>query len=1052
MNRRRTFVGLILLAVFSASVIQLFFLADQHAVVDRGFANAAEDANLPFRIPRFGVNAELTQYDSVTLDKQLAWMVDAHVVWIRQFVYWDKIEPVQGEYKWDSLDAIFKALERYPSLSLLPVIINTPAWARADSGIDNPTVPPRNPSDFADFVAQVARRYGSQITYYQIWDEPNLRDAWGGLDPRPADYVALLAAAYTAIHSHDPNASVIAAALAPTIETGPANLSDVLFLEAMYAAGAKTYMDAVAAKPYGFNDSPLERAVSPNLLNFSRAVLLREEMIRQGDGHKALWASAWGWNSLPDDWTGQSSIWGAVSSEQQIAFTIAALNRSDEEWPWLGGMILNHWQPAVASTDAQWGFAIVDSSGSPTLLWQALQERGPETLATNGIYFPVNPFAKYSGVWTFGELGADIGWVNDSQISFDFQGTQISLLLRQGDFVAYLYPRVDGQPANAVPRDSLGNPYVVLTSPSLKPETRMIKIADKLELSHHNLQIIADRGWDQWIIAGFAVGTDSPAAALLPWMIIATATMISSVAGLLSTLPEQVWYTPCALVLRLIDRIRASGRLIISMAASIAVMVGMLITWGDGYAAFIRREPVPLVLAFVTAGLIQLNPSFIITVLGLLILFIVIYNEIYLGLVLTIFWSPFFLFPVELYRYAFPLAEVTILLTAIAWILRYLQAWKQRTYHSDQGSENAFRAKAILHTLKPLDWIIVIWLALGFLAATWSENRAPALTELRVLFIEPALFYAIFRSSNLKRHQVVTIIDAFIIAGLFVAVIGLWQYMNGIAVITAEDGARRLASVYGSPNNVALFLGRCLPFAIAFVIGGGIDHKRRWIYGAVLVPMLTAFLLTQSVGGIFLGFPAALVMIALLRWGKRSHWILVGLGTFLVVAFVISLQSPRFARVLDFSEGTNFYRLRAWQSAVNMIRDHPITGLGLDQFLYAFRGQYIMPDAWQEPNLSHPHNILLDVWIRLGIVGVAWILVFQFTFWRTWLKAHTATDTFAQAVFIGLAACMANLLVHGLVDNSIFVQDLVYVFILLIALTAHWANMRAIDEEHDVMV
>ena len=53
-----------------------------------------------------------------------------------------------------------------------------------------------------------------------------------------------------------------------------------------------------------------------------------------------------------------------------------------------------------------------------------------------------------------------------------------------------------------------------------------------------------------------------------------------------------------------------------------------------------------------------------------------------------------------------------------------------------------------------------------------------------------------------------------------------------------------------------------------------------------------------------------------------------------------------------------------------MIHDHPITGLGLDQFLYAYRGRYILPDAWQEPNLSHPHNILLDFWVRLGIFGV----------------------------------------------------------------------------------
>lgn len=1052
LNLRKSLISLISLAIFSASVVQLYSLVTQYALAERGFANAAEDANLPFRIPRLGVNADLTQYGGDALDKQLTLMVDAHVVWIRQFVYWNQVEPARGEYQWDSLDAVFTALERYPSLSLLPVIVNTPAWARTDTLAVNPTTPPRYPDDFAEFAAQVARRYGSQITYYQIWDEPNLRDGWGGLDPRPADYVALLAAAFSAIHANDLYASVIAAALAPTIETGPSNLSDILFLEAMYAAGAKPFMDAVAAKPYGFNDSPLERTVSPGQLNFSRMILIREEMIRQGDGHKALWASAWGWNSLPDDWTGQVSIWGAVSSQQQITYTVDALNRADQEWPWLGGMILSHWHPSAASNDAQWGFAIIDSFGSPTSLWQSLQERGPETVAHNGLYFPVNPFAEYNGVWTFGALGADIGWVNDSQVSFDFQGTHLSLLLRRGDFVAYLYPRVDGQPASAVPRDSMGNPYVVLTSPSLKPEISMVRIADGFDQSKHHLQIVADRGWDRWVIAGFGVGADSPANGLQPWIVVTSATAVAAAVGLLSSLPRHFWFMLHTAIMSILNRIGASGRLIVSVAASLALMLGLLITWGDGYAALMRREPAPMLLAFATAGLIQLNPGVIITGVGLLVLFVVIYNEIHLGLVLTIFWSPFFLFPVELYRYAFPLAEVIILLTVAAWVLHWFADWKQRTRNSSKGTVDALTTRKILQTLKPLDWIIVIWLVLGCLAAAWSANRETALTELRVLFIEPALFYGIFRSSDLKRHQVMMILNAFISAGLLVAVIGLWQYMNGVAVITAENGAGRLASVYGSPNNVALFLGRCIPFVIAFVVGLGIDRKRRWIYGTMLVPMLIAFLLTQSVGGIFLGLPAAIVVIVILRWGKRSHWILLGFGTVLVVVFLLAMQSPRFGRVLDFSEGTNFYRLRAWQSAVNMIRDHPITGLGLDQFLYAFRGQYILPDAWQEPNLSHPHNILLDVWIRLGIIGVAWLLAFQVTFWRAWWKIYRVSNPFRSVLFIGIAASMVNLVVHGLVDNSIFVQDLSYVFVLLVAFLTYFTNARAIDEVPDVMV
>ena len=65
-----------------------------------------------------------------------------------------------------------------------------------------------------------------------------------------------------------------------------------------------------------------------------------------------------------------------------------------------------------------------------------------------------------------------------------------------------------------------------------------------------------------------------------------------------------------------------------------------------------------------------------------------------------------------------------------------------------------------------------------------------------------------------------------------------------------------------------------------------------------------------------------------------------------------------------------------------MLRDHPVTGVGLDQFLYQYRGRYIQPAAWQQPDLSQPHNFLLDYWVRLGIFGLVVGVWLQVEFWR----------------------------------------------------------------------
>jgi hypothetical protein len=200
-------------------------------------------------------------------------------------------------YGWTGDAFVEEAAAR--DLRIIAVLWRSPDWAA-----DSPTAPPDEPDDFGAFAEKVAARYGDRIDVYQIWDEPNLASGWGGQPPDVVGYTRLLASTYRAIHAADPDATVLTAGLAPTIETGPNNLSEVLYLRALYGNGAAQYFDGVAGKPYGFDTGPDDRRIDPNLLNFSRFVLLREEMERHGDGDKLLWASHFGWNALPEGWQG----------------------------------------------------------------------------------------------------------------------------------------------------------------------------------------------------------------------------------------------------------------------------------------------------------------------------------------------------------------------------------------------------------------------------------------------------------------------------------------------------------------------------------------------------------------------------------------------------------------------------------------------------------------------------------------------------------------------------------------------------------------------------
>ena len=489
--------------------------------------------------------------------------------------------------------------------------------------------------------------------------------------------------------------------------------------------------------------------------------------------------------------------------------------------------------------------------------------------------------------------------------------------------------------------------------------------------------------------------------------------------------------------------------LALSGAASLAMMLTLALTWVSPRPALIARDDVNILLALLTGGLLYLSPGLLFTLLAGVVLFALVFHRLETGLALTLFWAPFFLSSVELYRFALPMVEVMILLTAAAAALR-LFAWIGRQYQT-ANSAYALTIRGVLSRLTLIDAGV---LALGIAATLtllWSRQSDVAVTEWRRLVLEPLLFYAVFRACQPNRAALLQCAFLLTLAGVLVSVIGLWGYFAADAVIVAEGGARRLVSVYGSPNNVALLLDRTLPLALAFGLLAS-SRRLRWLSMAGLALMAAALLLTQSVGGLLLGVPAAVLLVFAGSYGRRALRPVAGLAAIVGVGFGMLTQiSPRFANILDFSRGTNFLRLRLWESAVEMIRDHPLTGLGLDQFLYRYSGEYVRPDAIWDLDLSHPHNLLLDFWLRLSIAGPVILLLLQVGFWRAAIKAIRRArerDNMACALTLGMMGGMAGTLAHGLIDNSVFVVDLAFIFVFHLAAITRLGDM-AIEEGGD---
>ena len=971
-----------------------------------------------------GVNVYLEQYSQVQLGEVLGDIKAAGFNTVKQSFYYNQ------EFDWSSADQIFSEVEQQ-NIQLVPLLDGNPVDSFA---------PPTDLSDFASWAGQFASRYGEQTNHYIIWDEPNLTDHWGGFNVNPAEYGALLSLTAASIRAADPGAMIVAAPLAPTVEHGPKNLADSLYLQKLYEAGVADSFDIVAGKPYGFNTGPEDRQVDIDTLNFSRIILLREVMERNEDSDKPVWAGNWGWNSLPDDWSGDPSIWGGVDEETQASWTVNALQRVRQEWPWMDSMFLENWEPMNPEDHPGWGFSIVDR---PVL---AAIRNAPSTkdIAFPGFHLAneQDPPQNFEGSWRFSpEFGADIGDSGDS-VEFRFWGTDIGLRVRRADFHSRFYALVDGEPANSLPRDDRGA-TLVLNSPDPADDYLAIEnIATNLEAGEHTLSLVAHRGSDQWALNGFAVYYHPPDTWY--WLSIIVLSLLLLLTLILMVLSGRKadWGRVGATISAKYKRLSYHQQIALtSFGAGLVALAGWL-TWGEQTAGLYRRlgDIGQLTLTAATAGLFYVAPSFIVYVLALAGLLLLLYMRPVWGLALVAFAFPFFVKPKALAGYLFSPVELFLLVTFVAFSLRLIN---QRLI---RGSAEA-SVENPLKRMTVADWSVLAFTIVATLSLLFTERLDVATNEWRVLILEPVLFFLLMRWMKINKREMWTIIDAFILGGVTVALIGLLQYSTGQNLITSEGGLMRLRSVYGSPNNVALYLGRIIPILAAMILMG--HGKRRYFYLLASVPVGMAMLLSYSKGALFLGLPASLLVI-LIIWrksvgGRLWPW-LVGAFAAGFAALMVALQIPALAGRLNPQGATGFFRMNLWRSSINMFRDNPIFGVGLDNFLYAYRGRYIFDAAWQEPNLNHPHNILLDFSTRLGILGLlagAWMF---YSYFRISIRLVNKVVVEWQPIAAGLLGSLVYMLAHGFVDHSFFLVDLAYAFFLLLAI-AIW-----LDQNHTHLV
>ena len=435
------------------------------------------------RVPALGVNLPPEALDNEALLHRLA---RGPLRLVRFTLPWAEVELEPRVYRWGPWDRRLEALRR---LGLTPVLVldTTPRWARAPEDAPNLHAPPARPEDLAAFAAAVAQRYGSWVTYYQVWDEPNIAPHWGHREADPFGYVRLLQLTALALRRSDPDARILSAGLAPTLDPGRVNRNDLAYFRAFLDLGGAEWVDIVAWEPYGFR-SPPDESPGQTRLNFRRTELARALLDRRGYGSVPMWGVAFGWNAIP------GSPWEGVGVERQALYARQAVHWSGAHWPRVPVLLWTHAFPSASPEDPVRGFALWDPDLTPRPVGRALEA------------FPFTPLSppprREAPLWLPRGRGERFDvWVS---------GTAVTLEVGGGPRWHTWWVEVDGEPANGLPHVK-GHAYLNLYAPRSLRETRVI--AHDLPPGRHHVVLVSGPGdpvWPLWRVLSGRVDDGPP--------------------------------------------------------------------------------------------------------------------------------------------------------------------------------------------------------------------------------------------------------------------------------------------------------------------------------------------------------------------------------------------------------------------------------------------------------------------------------------------------------------------------------------------------------------
>lgn len=465
------------------------------------------------------------------------------------------------------------------------------------------------------------------------------------------------------------------------------------------------------------------------------------------------------------------------------------------------------------------------------------------------------------------------------------------------------------------------------------------------------------------------------------------------------------------------------------------------------------------------------------------------------GVPLIILSLPLYLVRFKILGVPATLLELIFAIVFLSWFLENYQGLKSRIKSKISNRARQIDEKEAQVKNYPFSVFIILFLLSSFIALTTAGFSFQALGVYKAYFIEAVLFFVLTFNYFKKEENRERVFWALAISAFVVSVIAIFQKISGI-YWTGGVGEERVTSIFLYPNALGLYLGPIATFLYFYFLEliqgfsakggsapGGKDSKiQRFkavfiglsfilsflsIYFAKSEAGLAAVLISIFIGSIFVSKRLAIVFIVFLFIGSAVIFSNTNSKNFIFEK----------AQLKDFSGEV---RKQQWRETVEMLKNDQkyILGCGLSGYqecvepyhqegiffnkdkdpdfrrkIVIFDDQY-RAERWRPVEIyMYPHNIFLNFWVEIGILGLVAFLgiliqffYFSFKIIGSWkLKIENSGSNNNRILLIGIMAVMIEILIHGFVDVPYFKNDLAFLFWLFVAMMGvYWVENKRI--------